>query len=104
MMLIMLFNILKSVTACLRRSRMSHPRVAIKSVEIVWRLWSPLTHFTAQCCSFSRRLIWLLVYMDSILERHIQVLLELACYKQLLLHQVCMVRGFVLIIPKMMMI
>ena len=39
-MLIMLFKILLNIMACLiilRRSRVSHPRVAIWSVVIVWR-------------------------------------------------------------------
>ena len=40
-MLIMLSSILLNVIVCsiiLRRSRVGHPRVAVGSVEIVWRL------------------------------------------------------------------
>ena len=36
----------------LRRSRVGHPRVAIKSVVTVWRRWSFLTNLAAQCCIF----------------------------------------------------
>ena len=43
-MLVMLSNILKNVVACLivlRRSRVSHPRVAIRYVEFVCVVWIP---------------------------------------------------------------
>ena len=45
----------------LRRSRVGHPRVAIRSVLIVWRPWSLLANLAAQCCTFSRCLIWVVV-------------------------------------------
>ena len=79
----------------LRRSRVGHPRVAIRSVVAVWRRWSFLINLAAQCCTFSRCLIWVVVCGFHIGEAYIQVLVGLACYRQFLLHQVCMVRGFV---------
>ena len=45
----------------LRRSRVGHPRVAVRSVVTVWRRWSFLTNLAAQCCTFSRCLIWVMV-------------------------------------------
>ena len=64
-MLIMLFNFfIINVMVCLiilRSSRVGRPRVAIRSVVIVWRRWSFLTNLAAQCCTFSRCLIWVVV-------------------------------------------
>ena len=45
----------------MRRSRVGHPRVAIRYVVTVWRRWLILTNLTAQCCTFSRCLIWVVV-------------------------------------------
>ena len=64
MMLIMLLNFFLNVMACLiilRRSRVGHPRVAVRSVLTVWRRWSFLINLAAQCCTFSRCLIWVVV-------------------------------------------
>ena len=50
--------------ACLiivRSSRVGHPSVAIRSVVAVWRRWSFLINLAAQCCNFSRCLIWVMV-------------------------------------------
>ena len=57
MMLIVLFNILYNVMACLiilRRSRVGHPRVAIPLVVVVTvsHQWSFLTNQSANCCIF----------------------------------------------------
>ena len=71
------------------RSRVGHPRVAIRSV--VWRRSSCFTNLAAQCCTFSRCLIWVVVCG---FHTGFQILVGLACYRQFLLHQVCMVRGF----------
>ena len=63
-MLIMLFKMLLNIMVCLiilRRSRVGHPRVAIRNVVIVWRRWSFLTNLAAQCSTFSRCLIWVVV-------------------------------------------
>ena len=45
----------------LRHSRVGHTGEAIRSVVIVWRRWSFLTNLAAQCCTFSRCLIWVVV-------------------------------------------
>ncbi|KAK2153318.1 hypothetical protein NP493_2329g00000 [Ridgeia piscesae] len=63
-MLIMLLHFFFNVMACLmilRRSRVGHPRVATRSVVVVWRRWSFLTNLAAQCCTFSRCLIWIMM-------------------------------------------
>ena len=65
--------------------------MAIRSVVTVWRRRSFLTNLAAQCCTFSRCLIWVVLCGFHI---DIQVLAGLAWYRQFLLHQVR------LIIPK----
>ena len=58
--------------------------MAIRSVEIVWRLWSFLTNLAAQCCTFSTRLIWVVVCGFHIGEA-CSSLVGLACYRVLLI-------------------
>ena len=45
----------------LHRSRVGHPKVAIRSVVAVWRRSSFLTNLAALCCTFSRCLMWVMV-------------------------------------------
>ena len=54
-MLIILFNILSNVMACL--IILCHSRVVIRSVVTVWCRWSFLTNLAAQCSAFSKCLI-----------------------------------------------
>ena len=65
MLIMLLIFFVKNDVACLiilRRSRVGHPRVAIRSVVTVWRRWSFLTNVAAQCCTFSRCFIWVVVF------------------------------------------
>ena len=73
MMVIMLFKMLYNVMVCLiilRRSRVGHPRVAIRSVVTVWLRWSFLTNLAALCSTYSRCLIWSVVCVFHIGEAY----------------------------------
>ena len=78
----------------LHRSRVGHPRVTIRSVVTVWRRSS---FFYKSGCT-----VLYLFKMFNLgsgvwipYRRGIFNLVGLACYRQFLLHQVCMFRGFV---------
>ena len=60
MLIFFFFNVMACLII-LHRSRVGHPRVAIRCVVTVWRIWSFLTNLAAQCCTFSRCLIWVVV-------------------------------------------
>ena len=86
----------------LLRSRVGHLRVAIRSVVTVWRRWSFLTNLAAVLYFFKTFNLGSGVWIPY--RRHIQFMVGLACYRQFLLHQVCMVRGFILSYLKLLMI
>ena len=58
----------------LRRSRVGHPRVAIRSVVTVWRRESFLTNLAAQCCTYLFNFfIWVVVSRFHIGEAYSSV-------------------------------